>query len=84
MAFSKQAWDQLKNLTASELMRALEKDGARHDSSRGSIQVYRYPDGRRFTIHYHPNKTYGPKLLRALLDDIGWNENDLKRLKLIR
>ena len=84
MAFSKQAWDQLKNVTAAELMSALEKDGAVHDSSRGSVQVYRYPDGRRFTIHFHPNKTYGPKLLRALLADIGWSEDDMKRLKLLK
>jgi len=35
-------------------------------------------------IHYHPRKTYGPGLLKGLLADIGWDEKDLKRLKLIK
>jgi len=36
------------------------------------------------SIHYHPGKTYGPKLLQALLDDTGWNILDLRRLKLVK
>ncbi len=28
--------------------------------------------------------TYGPKLLKGLLADIGWEEKDLRRLKLIK
>ncbi len=39
---------------------------------------------RRVVIHYHPNKTYSPKLLKKLLSDCGWDESDLKRLKLIK
>jgi hypothetical protein len=35
-------------------------------------------------IHYHPHKAYGPDLLRDILRDIGWTENDLKRLKLTK
>ena len=35
-------------------------------------------------IHYHPRKTYGPKLLKALLADIGWSEADMRRIKLIK
>lgn len=65
-------------------MSALEKDGAVPDVTRGAVRVYRYPDGKRVTIHYHSKKTYGPKLLKALLRDIGWTEDDLRRLKLIK
>lgn len=84
MNFSKQVWDQLKNKTADEIITALKKDGAVLDNSRGSAQVFRYPDGRMAAIHYHPHKTYGPDLLKELIKDIGWSESDLKRLKLIK
>jgi predicted RNA binding protein YcfA (HicA-like mRNA interferase family) len=84
MEFSKSIWDQIKNKTADDLISALERDGALLDTCHGSARVYRYPDGRRADIHYHPGKTYGPKLLKALVEDIGWNERDLKRLKLIK
>ncbi len=84
MKFPKHIWNQLKNKSPKDLISALEKDGAVPDITRGAIQVYRYPDGRRVTIHYHPGRTYGPKLLKALIDDIGWTEDDLRRLKLIK
>jgi predicted RNA binding protein YcfA (HicA-like mRNA interferase family) len=82
--FPKPIWEQLKNKTADELISALERDGAILDTCHGSARVYRYPDGRRIAIHYHPHKTYGPKLLKALVDDIDWKEDDLRRLKLIK
>jgi hypothetical protein len=36
------------------------------------------------SVHYHPKETYGPKLLKGLLEEIGWTEDELKRLKLIK
>ena len=84
MKFPKNVWDQLKNKTASELISALEKDGWIQDETRGAEQVYRHPDGRRASIHYHPSKTYRPNLLKALLTDIGWSVKDMRRLKLIK
>jgi len=84
MKFPPNVWNQLKNITADELERALERDGWELDEGRGSIQVYRHADGRRVSVHYHPVKTFGPNLLKALFDDIGWTETDLKRLKLIK
>ncbi len=84
MRFSKHVWDQLKNLTADDLISALTKDGWSSDESKGSVTIYRHHDGRRASIHYHPRKTYGPKLLKAMLDDIGWTEVDMRRLKLIK
>ncbi len=84
MAFPSHIWNQLKNTTAKELTKALERDGWKQDESRGAILVYLHPDGRRITIHYHPNKTYGVGLLKGLLSDIGWDEKDFKRLKLIK
>jgi predicted RNA binding protein YcfA (HicA-like mRNA interferase family) len=85
MAFSQNVWDQVRNKTADDLISALDRDGwAIEPGCKGAILVYRHPDGRRVGIHYHPRKTYGPKLLKGLIADIGWEEPDLKRLRLIK
>jgi predicted RNA binding protein YcfA (HicA-like mRNA interferase family) len=84
MSFPRHIWDQLKSITADRLIKALEKDGWVQDEKQGSDFVFRHPDGRRVSIHYHPHKTYGPKLLKNLLKDIGWTEADLRRLKIIK
>ena len=77
------AWDQLKNITADDLIRALENDGWKLRSGSGSRRIY-LNGSKLVSIHYHPKKAYGRNLLRDLLKDIGWSENDLKRLKLIK
>jgi hypothetical protein len=42
------------------------------------------PSNKRIVIHYHPGKTYGPGLHKGLISDIGWADNDLRRVKLIK
>lgn len=88
MAFPSHVWNQLKNLTAKEIIKALERDGWHADpTSRGADIGYikaGQSNRRVVNIHFHPKKTYGPKTLNAILDDIGWTEDDLRRLKLIR
>lgn len=87
MSFSKNTWNQLKNLTANDLIKALGKDGWIKEETKGAVQAFRKEkDGEtinRITVHYHPKKTYGAKLLKGLLKDIGWSESDLRKLKLI-
>ena len=84
MALHSSVWDQLKNRTASDLIRSLKADGWTEDITAGATRAFRDDAGRRVVIHYHPNKTYRPKLLKALLSEIGWSTDDLKRLKLIK
>ena len=86
MKYSKQVWDQLRSLTSTELIRALEKDGWSVVRVVGAIHIYRHPDGRNVSIHLHPSNKhgYGPKLLKGLLRDISWANDDLRRLKLIK
>jgi predicted RNA binding protein YcfA (HicA-like mRNA interferase family) len=85
MAFCASTWDQIKNKTADELVSALKRDGFTLDAcNKGAILTYIHSDGRRIGIHYHPHKTYGPKLLKGLLADIGWDDQDLRRLNLIK
>jgi predicted RNA binding protein YcfA (HicA-like mRNA interferase family) len=84
----KEIWDQLKNITSGEILQALEKDrvnGWYSDETGSSAVVYRNDtQGRIVSIHNHPHKNFGAKQLKELLKDIGWEENDLKRLKLIK
>ena len=87
MAFSKQVWNQLKSITADELIAALKRDGYVQDpASRDATIAYikTTSPAKRVVIHYHPQKTYRPKLLKGLLGDIGWSEADMKRLKIIK
>jgi predicted RNA binding protein YcfA (HicA-like mRNA interferase family) len=84
LKFPKPIWDQLKNLSADGLIAALAKDGWKPDTAAGSQRIYKHPDGRRASVHYHAGKTFGPNLLKSLLDDIGWSAKDLRRLKLIK
>lgn len=85
MSFSKQTWNQLKGLTVEEIQKALEKDGWVAQTRQGATIPY-WKEGRPLpiVIHYHPKKTYGAGLLKGLLEDIGWTEADMKRLKLIK
>ncbi len=81
----KEIWDQLKNTTSKELINALEKDGWKRQFRRGAIQSFVNPDtNEALTIHHHPRKTYGPKLLKMIIRHSRWNEEDLKRLGLIK
>jgi predicted RNA binding protein YcfA (HicA-like mRNA interferase family) len=79
--------EQLKNLTCDELIKALVKDGFYRYKSSSSKLIYikETASGRiRMVIHYHPQKTYGLKLLIGLLEETGWDREDLIRLKLIK
>lgn len=86
MDWSGNLWNQIKNKTCDELVSALKKDGWDLDTKSGAVHVYyHYDRKKRITIHYHPKKTYqSAKLLKGIINDIGWNEDDLRRLKLIK
>jgi predicted RNA binding protein YcfA (HicA-like mRNA interferase family) len=89
VAYPPNIWNQLKNITAGNLAKALERDGWAKDTHGGSMYIYRKAPSedqpaRRVSVHIHPQKTYGPRLLQDLLADIGWTEDDMRRLKLIR
>jgi predicted RNA binding protein YcfA (HicA-like mRNA interferase family) len=83
MALAGNVWDQLKNTTAGDLAKALQRDGWVLDTKGGSQHIF-WKSGRRVSVHIHPHKTFGAKLLKGLLDDIGWNDDDLRRLRLIK
>ena len=88
MDYPQNVWNQLKSITVKKLMDALEKDGWEKGGNKSARIPYRKVeengDVNRIVIHYHPQKTYGAKLLKGLLGQIGWSIEDLKRLKLIK
>lgn len=77
-------WAQLKNITADNLISAMEKDGWQLRPTGSSSRRVFVKGTSLVSIHYHPHKAYGPDMLKNLLRDIGWTEKDLKRLKLIK
>lgn len=86
MKWAPNVWAQIKNVTCDDLISALERDGWVRDVKSGAAQVfYDQVRKRRVVIHYHPQKSYrSPSLLKNLIADIGWSEEDLRRLKLIK
>jgi len=93
--YSDQTWRQLKGLSVQRLENALKRDGWERERNKGrqgkkgaNTLAYRHPDRsperNRVVLHPHPKKTMSPNLLKLLLDKIGWDESDLRRLKLIK
>ena len=76
----------LRGLTARELVAALGREGFTLDRQAGSHRLYRHPDGRRVTVSFHASgETFPVKTLKAMLEwQARWDENDLRRLKLLR
>lgn len=83
-------WQQLKALTAKELIEALKKDPRWEFKGVRKNKYVFYntnnpPSRQEIVIHYHPKKGgYGSSLLKSILTMIEWSEEDLRKLKLIK
>jgi predicted RNA binding protein YcfA (HicA-like mRNA interferase family) len=70
-----------RGLSARHFVRALEADGFVLQRVRGSHRIYRHADGRRVVLAYHAlSDTFPIGTLRAMIDDAGWKDDDLRRL----
>ena len=76
----------LRSLTARELIAALTRDGFYFVRQAGSHQRYRHADGRRVTVAPHAGgDTFTIKTLKSMIElQARWEQEDLKRLELIR
>jgi len=73
-----------RGINARQLIRALHADGFRLMRTRGSHHIYRHPDGRRVVVAYHALRdTFPIGTLKGMITDIGWTEEDLRRLGLL-
>ncbi len=74
-----------RGLSARALVKALRADGFRLMRTHGSHHLYRHPDGRRAVVAYHRlSDGFAVGTLNAMIADIGWSENDLRRLGLLK
>lgn len=77
-------YSRLRNLTARDLISALNRDGFAFDRGDGSHQIYYHADGRRVTVVFHGgSSTFRRKTLKSIIRQARWTEQDFKRLKLI-
>ena len=77
----------LRSVTVRQIIRALLKDGFELVRQKGSHQQYRHPDdNRRVTIAFHKaSATFRIGLLKEIIEhQAQWDENDLKRLGLLK
>jgi predicted RNA binding protein YcfA (HicA-like mRNA interferase family) len=76
----------IKNITAMEFIKALEKDGFVLKRQKGSHRIYvKTENGRQVVLAYHHSgESLRTGTLSNLINDAGWTEDDLIRLKLIR
>ena len=78
-------YSKLRALTARKLVSALIRDGFHFDRTSGSHHQYIHPDKGRVTLSFqHSGDTFPPKTLKNIIQDAGWNEDDLKRLNLLK
>lgn len=74
-----------RGLSARHFIRALEADGFALQRVSGSHRIYRHADGRRIVVAYHGlSDTFPIGTLRAMIADAGWQDEDLRRLGLLK
>jgi predicted RNA binding protein YcfA (HicA-like mRNA interferase family) len=72
-----------RGISARRFVHALEADGFGLQRVKGSHRIYRHPDGRRVVLAYHAlSDTFPLGTLRAMIQDAGWQDEDLRRLSL--
>lgn len=79
-------YSKLRGLTVRKLITALKKVGFVLAREKGATRLFRHPDGRRVTIHVHrPGQTLKIGTLKEIIENQAlWDEDDLKRLRLLK
>jgi len=74
-----------RGITAREFVKALQQDGFQLARIRGSHRIFRHDDGRRVVVAFHSlSDTFAIGTLKGMIADIGWSDENLKRLGLAR
>ncbi len=72
--------EKLPRVTATDIIRALEKAGFSLSRQSGSHKIYKNKSGRRVTVPYHSGDILHPKVLKSILKDADLRIEDLKHL----
>jgi len=70
----------LPRVTASKVIRVLEKIGFYLARQSGSHKIYKNSEGRRVTVPYHAGKTLHPKVLKSILRDADLKVEEFRKL----
>jgi predicted RNA binding protein YcfA (HicA-like mRNA interferase family) len=65
--------EKLPRVTATEVIRALERAGFSLTRQSGSHKIYKHRSGKRVTVAFHSGKILHPKVLRSILRDADWS-----------
>jgi len=72
--------EKLPRITASEVIKVLEKAGFSFSRQSGSHKIYRNLTGKRATVPYHTGKILHPKVLKSILNDAELTIDKFKEL----
>ena len=71
--------DKLPRLTASQIIKVLEKLGFEKVRSSGSHLIYRNEVGLRATVPFHGKVVLHPKILKTILRDVDMTVEELRK-----
>lgn len=72
--------ERLPMVTASEVIRVLEKSGFSFTRQSGSHKIYKNLKGNRVTVPFHSGKILHPKVLKSILFDAEMSVNQFVEL----
>ncbi len=61
--------EKLPRITASEMIKVLERIGFFFVRQSGSHRIYKNKEGKRVTVPYHSKRILHPKVLKSILRD---------------
>lgn len=72
--------DKLPRVTATDIIKILEKAGFFLSRQSGSHKIYKNAQGLRVTVPYHAGDIIHPKVLKSILKDAELTIDALKRI----
>ena len=72
--------EKLPRLTATDIIKVLEKAGFSLSRQSGSHKIYKNNSGKRVTVPYHSGDILHPKVLKSIMKDADLSIEDLKQL----
>lgn len=72
--------EKLPRITASEIIKALEKTGFSLSRQSKSHKIYKNQHGQRVTVPSHAGEILHPKIVKNILKDADLSIEDLKKL----
>ncbi len=71
--------EKLPRVTASEIIKILEKCGFIMTRQSGSHKIYKNSEGKRATVPFHSGKILHPKVLKSILNEADLTVEELKK-----